>query len=204
MEHLLLDFHEEPGKVLALAEKVAAFPLGVARKIGRDFAGKVHGLYLTDDWGTQERLLVSLETWRRFFYPFYAELFDAIHAGGMHVWLHSCGAIHEIVPEWIALGLDVLNLEQPRLLGLDLVAERYGGKVCIETHCDIQRTLPSGSKQAVREEIHAIAQRWARPEGGLMFCDYEAAEAIGSTEDLRKEMWLAARTVSSQGTVIRE
>ena len=64
-------------------------------------------VFLADDWGTQHRLQISLTMWREHFRPAYAAMIDAAHAKGLDVWLHSCGNITEIIPEWIDIGLDV-------------------------------------------------------------------------------------------------
>ena len=51
----------------------------------------------------------------------------------MHAWMHSCGHVNDIVGEWIDCGLDVVNLQQPRNLGIEEIGARYRGKICFET-----------------------------------------------------------------------
>jgi hypothetical protein len=69
---------------------------------------------VADDWGTQERTFVSKKIFGDFFAPRYKAIFDAIHACGWHVILHSCGRINQFVPLFIDLGVDVLNMQQSR------------------------------------------------------------------------------------------
>lgn len=179
MEQLFVDMHETPAKVHALAERVIDFPIQVARELGRRFRGRIHGFSMTDDWGTQATSFTSIPMWREFFADGYRRLFDAIHEAGMHVWMHSCGHVNDVVGEWIDCGLDIVNLQQPRNLGVEEMGRRYRGRVCFESLCDIQHTLPHGDAQAIREEAALLLEHWATPEGGFVLSDYGDGTAIG-------------------------
>ena len=152
MPGLFVDMHERPRLVHELAERVLEFPVGVAREIGRRFRGRIHGFGMTDDWGTQQTCFVSMPMWRQFFKDRYRRLFDEIHDSGMHAWMHSCGHINDVIGEWIDCGLDVVNLQQPRNLGIEEIGRRYRGRICFESLCDIQTTLPRGDSREIREE----------------------------------------------------
>jgi uroporphyrinogen decarboxylase len=97
-----------------------------------------------------------------------------VHSHGMQILLHSCGDIWEIIPDLIAIGFDVLNLEQPLLFGtpaqngIDRLAEHFGGRVCFCTNVDSQRTLITGTRAEVVQEVQHIIRALARPEGGLI------------------------------------
>jgi len=49
-------------------------------------------------------------------------------------------------------GLDCLNLQQPRALGVQEIGRRFAGRLCFESLCDIQTTLhrPHARGQAAR------------------------------------------------------
>jgi hypothetical protein len=42
----------------------------------------VSGLCLCEDWGSQSRLMISLDIWRKYFKPHYRRVFDEIHRAG--------------------------------------------------------------------------------------------------------------------------
>ncbi|HUU53821.1 MAG TPA: uroporphyrinogen decarboxylase family protein [Armatimonadota bacterium] len=188
MPELFVDMHEDPRKVHALAERVLEFPIGVARELGKRFRGRIHGFAMTDDWGTQQACFLSIPMWREFFKERYRRLFDAIHDAGMHAWMHSCGHINEVIGEWIDCGLDVVNLQQPRNLGIEEIGRRYRGRICFESLCDIQATLPRGDAQAIREEAALLLEKWAAPEGGFILSDYGEGEAIGVPPSIKRMM----------------
>ncbi len=74
----------------------------------------------------------------------------------------------------------VLNLQQPRVFG-DLAAfgRRFAGRVCLESLCDIQHTLPFASDDAIREEARLLLEHWGTPQGGFILSDYGDGQAIG-------------------------
>lgn len=179
MDNLFVAMHEEPQRVHELAERVIDFPIRLVQELGRRFPGRLHGFSMTDDWGTQEATFVRIPMWREFFKEGYTRLFKAIHEAGMHVWMHSCGHVNDVIGEWIECGVDVVNLQQPRNLGIEEIGRRYRGRVCFSSLCDIQATLPFGTEQEIREEARLLLEHWATPEGGFILADYGDGNAIG-------------------------
>lgn len=88
-------------------------------------------VFLADDWGTQHRLQISPTMWREHFRPAYAAMIDTAHAKGLDVWLHSCGNITEIIPEWIDIGLDVIAHLRAAALDLPAIAEAHRGRITL-------------------------------------------------------------------------
>lgn len=199
MPQLLMDLYDNPRGVHALAERVLAFPVGVAQEIGRRFRGRVHGMGMTDDWGTQEAAFTSLPMFQEFFKPYYKRLYDAIHDAGMHAWMHSCGHVNDIVGEWIDCGLDVVNLQQPTNLGIEEMGRRYRGRICFESLCDIQKTLPWKDADAIRAEAKLLLEHWATPAGGFVLSDYGDGAAIGVPIEKKRIMLQAFIDLAAPG-----
>jgi uroporphyrinogen-III decarboxylase len=127
---------------------------------------------MTDDWGTQNAAFVSIAMFREFFKWRYKKLFDTIHESGMHAWMHSCGHVNEIIQEWIDVGLEIINLQQPRNLGIEEIGRRYAGKICFASTVDIQATLPWKTPQQVREEAKLLLECWGTKAGGFIIAEY--------------------------------
>ena len=169
--NLMCDLRLEPGFVRDLADRVFAFEAEVIAEYARR---GVHGIWLFDDLGTEHGLMMHPDTWREVFMPHYAAQARQVHALGMDYLLHSCGDVWAIIPDLIALGFDLLNLEQPLLYstpeqnGIDRLAEQFGGQVCFCTNVDSQRTLITGTPEEVIAEAEHIVRAFARPEGGLI------------------------------------
>jgi len=76
-------------------------------------------------------------------------------------------------------------------LGIEETGRRFRGRICFESLCDIQHTLPLKGKEAIREETELLLEHWATPKGGFILSDYRNGQAIG-VEAERKQIMLNA------------
>ena len=187
----LADLHLNPPLIEELLDIITEFQLGLIRNFQERFPGKIHGVTTTDDWGTQQAIFISVPMWRRFFRPRYKRLIDAAHKAGMHFWLHSCGRVNDLIPEFVDLGLDVINLQQPRALGIKEIGQDFRGKICFESLVDIQRTLPAGDYEEIEREASLLLEHWCTPQGGFILSDYDDSDAIQVSYEQKKKMFEA-------------
>jgi len=187
-EATLADLYLERHRIEALADRIVAFNLGIIENIRLRFGERIHGFSFTDDWGTQHAVFVRPAVWDQLFKPRYKTLFDAIHAAGWHVWMHSCGRVNDYIEGLIEVGLDAINLQQPRALGIEEIGRRFRGRICFESLCDIQHTLPFKSPDDIREEAALLLREWATPQGGFILSDYGDGSAIGVLPETKQIM----------------
>ena len=187
----LIDLIEDPQPVETVLDMVLEFKLAQLAELARRFGGRVDGVFLTEDWGTQASTFVGLPLLERFFLPRYRVLFDAIHGYGWHVILHSCGRVNDFVPSFIEAGVDVLNMQQPRAYGIREFGERFAGKVCFLTTADIQATLPSGDPERVRAEVRELVECWSTAEGGFIVFNYGDPAALAVEPGMTEVMFHA-------------
>ncbi|HPO17488.1 MAG TPA: uroporphyrinogen decarboxylase family protein [Candidatus Hydrogenedentes bacterium] len=127
-----------------------------------------------DDWGTQNSTVAAPRIYQDLFQPFYRRFTDAIHrlAPNVKAFLHSCGAIYDILDMVIDSGFDILNPVQWTAGGhsyqewKDKARKRitlWGGGV------HTQETLPLGTAEQVAREVDQIV-RYMRQDGGFVFC----------------------------------
>lgn len=178
-EDSLVDLYNNRPAMEDLADMIVETHVTLVREVARRFPGRINGWTMTDDWGTQTAAFVSLDMWMDFFFPRYKRIFDAMHEGGCDVWVHSCGKINEIIEGYIHAGVNVVNLQQPRALGIRAIGERYRGRVAFQSLADIQATLPTGDRLRVTEDAAMLMDNWASTHGGFIFSDYGAEAAIG-------------------------
>ncbi len=191
-ENTLRDLYLERENIEMLADRIVEFDLGIIENIGRRFPGQIHGFSFTDDWGTERAGFISTKLFDTFFKPCYKRLFDAMHAQGWHVWMHTCGRVDAYIDSLIEAGVNVLNLQQPRVFGdLATFGRRFAGRVCLESLCDIQHTLPFADDDAIREEARLLIEHWGTPQGGFILSDYGDGQAIGVPLE-KKQMMLEA------------
>jgi uroporphyrinogen decarboxylase len=183
------DFYLEPKRIHRVLDMVLDFTVRRFAELHRRFENAIHGIFITDDWGTQQGTFVRPETFEEFFAERYRQLFDVMHDYGWHVILHSCGRVNAFVPRLIELGVDVLNMQQPQCYGLVEFGEQFRGKVCFLTTADIQSTLPRGKEQEVREEVRQLVRHWSTPDGGLIVFNYGDPEALAVTSKTTRVMF---------------
>jgi len=190
----LEDLYLEPELSAELADRLTEFDCRVIENcVSAAGAGRIHGFGFTDDWGTQQNCFVSPAFWREFFAPRYQRIFEACHRHGLDVWMHSCGKVNDLVEPLIEIGLDAINLQQPRALGIEEIGRHYRGRICFVSLCDIQQTLPFKGGREIREEAELLLAHWATPEGGFVLSDYGDGEAIGVPIEKKRAMLAAFR-----------
>lgn len=183
------DFYLEPNRIHRVLDMILEFKLAQFDELARRCGRGVDGVFLTDDWGTQQGPFISPDTFEEFFADRYARLFRAIHARGWHVILHSCGRINELVPRLVELGVDVLNMQQPKAYDLEAFGDQFHGTVCFLTTVDIQATLPRGVEADVRAEARELVHHWSTPAGGLIVFNYGDGQALGVPDRITRTMF---------------
>jgi uroporphyrinogen decarboxylase len=187
-ENTLTDLLLERERMEMLADRIVEYDLRIIANIAARFPGQIHGLNFSDDWGTQQALIVRPRLWVDFFKPRYTRLFAAIHAAGWHVWMHSCGKVNAILESLLEAGVDVVNLQQPRALGIQAIGAQFRGRLCFESLCDIQHTLPCKSREEIEAEARLLLQEWGAPTGGFVLSDYGDGRAIGVPLEVKEIM----------------
>jgi uroporphyrinogen decarboxylase len=188
-ENTLCDLYLERERIEILADRIVEFDLEIIRNIAHRFPGLIHGLIFSDDWGTQQALMISPDLWRAFFKPRYARIFKAVHEAGWHVWMHSDGRINAILDDLIELGLDVIQLLQPRLVGIEETGKQCRGHICLEGQCDIQQMLPFMDLEDIQHEAELLLAHWTTPQGGfILSIDDEDEEDLNISPEKTQAM----------------
>ena len=124
------------------------------------------------DFGTQRGLFCSVDSYRGLFKPYHVRVNKFIHEKSRwKTFIHSCGSVWDMIPDFIDAGFDILNPVQcsaakmdPRELkrefGRDIVF--WGGGV------DTQKTLPFGMPEEVYRQVRQRIEVF-NEEGGFVF-----------------------------------
>lgn len=167
-----------------LLDRILEFQLDLIRNIGNKFKGIIHGFKSTDDWGTQTNIFINPELWRKIFKPRYKEIANAIHSFNMDFWLHSDGKIDEIIPDLIEIGIDVIDLPQPKLFNLVEFGKKFSNKCCFSVYIDIQKTILKFKKE-IEEEAEEIISNCSNDFGsGVIAMDYPDSRSISSGSNI--------------------
>ena len=128
----------------------------------------VDAIGISDDWGSQNRNLISLSQWREEYKPYYKQIADMAHSAGKHVWWHSCGRVIELIPDMIEIGLNVLNPVQPQAMSIEELGKGFRGSLCFWGGVDVQRTLPLGAPEEVKGEVRYLIETLGTKDGGYI------------------------------------
>ncbi len=163
--NMLMDPYTHPQEFAQLRDQILEFSI---ISIQEQLRLGVDAIFFSDDWGTQLGLLMNPDDWRKWYKPCYKEMFEAVHAGGGHVWMHLCGNVTAIIGDLIEVGLDVLNPIQPMAMNVDKLAAEFGGHVCFNGGADVQGTLPHGTVADVEREVEHLIDIFGRYNGGYI------------------------------------
>ena len=125
------------------------------------------GFHFGDDWGTQVSLIISPDTWRKFYKPAYARMFEVCKSAGKHVHFHSDGVTWTIMRDLVDAGVDVLNI-QHSIMDMGEIARDFGGKTAFRSDLDRQHILPHGTPDEVRAHVREVFQALGSYNGGLI------------------------------------
>ena len=143
----------------------------------------IDGILLGSDWGSQNDLLMSPESWREMIAPGEKKEYELIHSAGVDVWVHSCGDIRKIFPDIVELGVDALNPIQPECMDIYELKEKYGDKITFWGGISTQRTLPYGTPEEVTEETKKITAALSK-NGGYIIAPSQEIQADVPFENL--------------------
>ncbi len=194
-----MDLAADPALARALMERVLEVKLAWWGGVLPELGDAVDVVGEADDLGGQATPLFDPRTYRAIVKPLHAELFAFIRARtDARILFHSCGAIRDLIPDLIEIGVEILNPVQVSAAGMDTAALKrdfgrdlvfWGGGV------DTQRVLGGGTPAEVRAEV---ARRVAdlAPGGGFVFASVHNIQANVPAENLGA-MW---ETVEACGT----
>ncbi len=158
LEKFLMDLMLETPYIEPLMDKIMHINTETGKELIRPGADII---WAGDDFGTQQGMVMDPETWRKFFKPrikFMFEEFRKVNPDIKIAW-HSCGSILPIIPDFIEIGLDILNPIQPLAKGMqpEFLKSTYGNDLVFFGGIDVQELLPHSTPEKIEKEIKRIA-----------------------------------------------
>ncbi len=131
-------------------------------------------LLLDDDIAMPTDLLVSPQMWRELFRPRFAEVIRLARATApeLLVLYHSDGDFTRIVPDLIAIGVDVINPVQPDCMDAVAIKQTYGSRLAIWGAVGTAWLWDRGAPSQIREEVRRCIAALG-PEGLLLCPAYD-------------------------------
>lgn len=174
------DPYEHPDELRSLLDRLADIAIDAIDHFARIGA---HGIHSCDDWGLQDRPMVSPAMFAEFWAPVYHRIYRHAHDLGLLTFLHSCGHIADLLPHFIEAELDVIQMDQQENMGVEHLSTRFGGNLCFWCPVDIQHTMITGSTENVRAYARLLMDSFGRFNGGFMAQWYASPAAVGHTQE---------------------
>jgi len=172
MDQFLIDLVDNRRKAEALLDKLVEMHIGNLEKILDAVRGYVQIIQMGDDLGTQLALEISPRLYREVIKPRQKLIFETVKKrSGPPIFLHSCGAIADILPDLIEVGVEIINPVQTSARGMDPARlKREFGKDIVfwGGGCDTQKVLPLGTSDEIDAHVKERIETFA-PGGGFVF-----------------------------------
>ena len=162
--NLIMDMADEDARLMKLIDMVSDFNTEYIRRwidISPDM------LSFPEDLGMQVGPMLSPDMFRKFIKPAYQRMMNMARDKGIIVHMHSDGDIRSLADDLVEGGVEVINL-QDLVNGIDWIAERFAGRVCVDLDIDRQKITPYGSPADIDALIREEVMRLGTKEGGLM------------------------------------
>jgi len=157
MENYFIKMYTDPDVVDAVTEHVVDFYIAANERIYRRMAGKLDTFFMGNDLGTQKSLMISPDAYRRFVLPSQKRLIDQAKSYGVHVMVHSCGAISPIIPDLIDAGIEALHPLQALAVGMEAEnLSQFKNDLAFVGGVDTQQLLPNGAPDDVKREVERL------------------------------------------------
>jgi hypothetical protein len=124
------------------------------------------------DFGTQRAPIMSRDSFREFYKPYYKKICDWIHkTTNWKTFFHTCGSVAAFMHDFHETGMDIMNPVQCSATDMDArtLKETWGDKFTFwGGGVDTQKTLPFGTPEEVYDEVMGRLEIFA-PGGGFVF-----------------------------------
>jgi len=157
-EQAFEDMMLQPEVLHFIMDTVTTFFTDYFYEIMKLCRGDIDLVFTADDIGHQDGLFMSMAMWEEFLKPYHVRINEMIHDMGAKVIYHTDGSVAEAVPGLMDMGIDVLQALQFSAANMDPahLKDNFGETLCFEGGMCVQKILPFGSVEEVREECRKL------------------------------------------------
>lgn len=168
MEDALLDMAIAPDLADTMLARCADFAVMLSVAACECF--EVDFLWTGDDVAGQQALIMSPAQWRALIRPHLQRIVDIGLRRNLPVAYHCCGALGNIIPDLIDMGITILNPIQcncPGMVPRELKRD-YGNALTFMGGIDTQGVLPNGTADEVRRATARLLEDMEAMQGGYI------------------------------------
>lgn len=156
-EYFLSSLYLDPLFAETLIEMITDYLIELNLFFLEPIAQYIEWIEFTSDFGMQNGPLISPGLFRKYFLCPFKRLFSTVKKAHPHlkIFLHSCGAVYDLIPMFIEAGVEILNPLQPLANGMNTrrIKQEFGNDLVFHGAIDIQQAM-YGSVEDIRREVH--------------------------------------------------
>ncbi len=174
--------------VYEIFERQCEIGLKNLRRVFDVVGNRVTAVFVTGtDFGTQNGPFISPKAYRSLFMPFHKQVNSWIHTNTQwKSFIHSCGSVRTLIPDFIEAGFDILNPVQTSAAQMapEELKREYGKDITFwGGGVDTQRTLPFNTADDVRRDVSERIRTFG-PGGGFIFNPIHNVQAQTPVENV--------------------
>jgi len=186
-ELFLLDLIENQKFAEALLDQLAEANIRRFERYSDSIGRYVHMVHFEDDLGMQDRPLLNPSLYRKLVKPYQKKLFRFVKSRcDAYILFHTDGAIAQLIPDFIEMGIDALNPVQVSAAGMEpkKLKKEFGQDITFwGAGCDSQAVLPFGTPNEVADEVKGRINDLT-PGGGFVFAPIHNIQAGVPSENI--------------------
>jgi uroporphyrinogen decarboxylase len=202
MENLLILMGVDKKRASILFDKLLDLKLSYWQTALGELGDIVDVVTYADDYGTQHSQLISPAMFRKQLKPRVKQVFELQASLAPHAkrFFHSDGNVRPLIPDFIEMGVDILNPVQATAVGMDPIDLKrdfgqdlvfWGGGI------DTQGVLPNGTLQEVKDDVKRNIDALAAG-GGYVFNTVHNIQADVPPQNILA-MWQALQEYGTYG-----
>ena len=95
------------------------------------------------------------------------------------MFLHSCGYNYGFMEDFLDIGIDVFQFDQPDAYPTEVLAKEFAHRAVFYSPVDIQKVLTTGNRELIERRAAEMCDLFRAAGGGWIAKDYSAYGDIG-------------------------
>jgi uroporphyrinogen decarboxylase len=147
---------DQPDLVEAICNRVGELTSASAAQAAA--IDNVEMVYFSDDLGYFSSTLISPVALRKYIFPHYKKVSQAVRGAGKLLVYHSCGNMYNVMDEIIdEIGIDAKHSFEDKILPVEEAYRRWGDRIAILGGVDMD-LLGRGTEEEVRKRVREILE----------------------------------------------
>lgn len=185
LEQSLVDLARDPELSHAIIERICEYFYEYHSRLYEAADGGIDVSQLTDDFGTQHGLMISVGMFDEYFDAHYRRFADLMRIHDIRIFHHDDGAMWDLLPRLVDIGIEVLNPIQYKCGPIELgwLNDTWGDRIAFHGGVDNQEVIPFGTVDDVVAETRKCLKTLGK-DGGYILAPCHNIQAVTPVENI--------------------